>query len=125
MTRSLTVTVDPAAVSTAEALRRVAAFAPVTIVKAGAIRDLEAELGGYEAAAAFLVELAGSIGKPVVVNLPTGRDTSTTMFLAPSAWSEERLRGWAAGHHEELAREFGAITRVRPNRAERRRRSKP
>jgi len=36
------------------------------------------------------------------VNLPSGPDTSSTVFLGPKGWTEERVMGWGAGHHETL-----------------------
>ena len=40
-------------------------------------------------------------------------DGATTMFLAPKGWTDERLRGWAAGHDDALQEMFGPAT-VRP-----------
>ena len=122
MSKSLTVAVDPQAVSMAETLRRMAPIVPRVVVKQGALADLASELGGYEAATQFLADLAHETGKPIGLNVQTGPDTSSTAFLALRDWTEERLAGWVAAKHEELEREFGAAVLLRPNRAERRQR---
>ena len=121
MTRRMTLTVDPSEISMAAAIRRMAGAAPLLCLTSRALGDLADELGSMEAAADFLLEVAESIGHPIAVNVPTGPDASSTTFLPPKGWSEERLAGWVAGKHEELEREFGQVTRL-GNRAERRRR---
>ena len=122
MSRTLNVKVDASRVSMVSALRAVAhAGAPLALT-ARVFGDLAAELGSAEAAAGFLADLAEEVGKPVAVNFATGEDTSSTVFVPPAGWSSERLQGWVAGRHEELEHEFGPVTRVGPNRAERRRR---
>ena len=124
MSRGMTVMVDAERVSVAETLRRVAAFSPLLVVKERALRDLAAELGGAEAAAAFLLELAEANNRPIAVNCETGIDRSSTAFIAPRHWSQERLTGWVGGRHVELEGAFGEITRIHPNRAARRRRQR-
>jgi len=106
----MTVTADPAAVSIAAAIRSAARLAPLLIVSGRAFRDLTAELGSPEAAAAFLLALAEDLGRPIGLNLPTGLDTSSTAFIPPRSWSAERLQGWVAGHHQELEQQFGGVT---------------
>ena len=111
----------------AAAIRAAAEAAPLLVITAAALSDLAAELGSFEAAMAELLAVAEAIGHPVAVNLPTGADSSSTAFVAPRSWSEERLKGWAAGHHQELEAQFGMVSRVQqigPNRAERRRRKR-
>ena len=112
MTRHLTVRVDPAAVSMARAIRVAAAGAPMLVITGRAFSDLAAELGGADAAAGHLLELAQQTGRPIGVNFATSEDTSSTVFLPPPGWTEERLAGWVAGHHQDLEAEFGAATRV-------------
>ncbi len=121
MSGRLTVKVDPEAVSTAATLRRMVPIVPLVVVKQAALRDLSRELGGYEAATRFLADLAHEHGKPIGLNVETGPDTSSAAFLAPRDWTQERLAGWIAGHHQELESEFGQVARVGPNRAARRR----
>jgi hypothetical protein len=53
------------------------------------------------------------IGRPIATNAPTPTG-SGSLFLAPRSWSPERLRGWVAGHHELLERQFGVATPVDP-----------
>ena len=124
MTRRLTVTVDPSALSMAASIRAAAQAAPMLVLTTRALRNLADELGGHEHAADFLLNLAEAIGRPIAVNLPTGPDTSSTAFLPPRGWTEERLQGWVAGHHQELESEFGHVARVGRNRAARRRRQR-
>ena len=112
MSRSLKVTIDPAAVSIAASIRVAAEAAPLLVIGGRALADLAAELGGEEAAARHLLEVAEEIGHPVGVNVPTGRGASSTMFIPPRSWSAERLSGWAAGHHAELEEAFGGVSRV-------------
>ena len=83
---------------------------PLVCVTGRFYADLADELGGYDAAARHLLRVATNTARPICVNLPTGAETSTTMFVAPKGWTDERLRGWAAGRHEELERVFGPAT---------------
>lgn len=110
MSRSLTLTVDPSAFSIAAAIRTAARSAPLFVLTGRALGDLAAELGTMDAAANCLLEVAESIGRPVGVNVPTGPDTSSTAFVAPSSWTAARLAGWVAGHREILEAEFGMVT---------------
>ena len=105
---------DPAAVRPSRAIAaaaRAAAYAggPLVCVTHRAYADLVAELGSDEAAFRCLVKLAGNTRRPIAVNLPAP-DGSTTVFIAPRDWTEERLAGWAAGHHEALEATFGPAT---------------
>ena len=115
MSNTLRVTVDPATVRPSTAIRGAAQAAPCLVLGQGALVDLAAELGGMEAAAAFLLEVAESVGRPIGVNLQQG-DGSQTMFVAPRTWSVTRLQGWVAGHHGELESEFGEIAGLRTER---------
>jgi len=112
MSRRLHITADPAAVSIASAIRAAAEAAPLLVVSGRALADLARELGGEEAAAAFLLTLAEEIGHPIAVNMATGADTSSTAFIPPRGWSTERVAGWVAGRHQELEREFGDVSRA-------------
>ena len=112
------ITVDAERVSIARSLSALARAAardngPLVYISHRAYDELADELGGYEAAARRLCRIATNTGRPLAVNLPTGPDTSTTAFVSPRGWSEERLHSWIAGKHEELERQFGAAT-VRP-----------
>ncbi len=108
--RTARLTVDGAAVSPSRALAAVARTVPLVVVTHRAWGELCAELGGEDAAVRHLARVATNTGKPIAVNLPRGEDESTTVFLAPKGWTEERLRGWAAGHHRELEAAFGPAT---------------
>lgn len=110
-----TLTIDAARVSPSRALARLARAAatsggPLVVITGRAYAELVAELGGPEAAARHLFRVATNTGRPIAVNLPTGPDTSTTVFISPRGWSDERLRGWGAGHHAELEAAFGPAT---------------
>jgi len=117
----MTVTVDPSALSMAASIRAAAQASPLLCLTGRAFNDLAHELGGHGAAAEHLLTVAEEIGHPLGVNFETGADTSSTVFIGPRGWSEERLQGWVAGRHVELEAEFGPVTRL-GNRAERRRR---
>jgi len=109
---TLRLQVDPEAVSVSAAIRSAAQASPL-------------ELGGVEGAAEYLHQVAQATGRPIAVNLVTGADSaSTTAFVSPRGWTQERLDGWVAGHHQELEAEFGPVQRIGPNRAARRRRQR-
>jgi len=112
MTRTMRITADASKVSMAASIRATAKAAPLLCLTVRALGELADELGGYSTAAAFLLEIAESNNRPIAVNIETGPDTSSTAFLAPRTWTEERLAGWTAGRHQELEDEFGRITRV-------------
>ncbi len=120
MSRRMTVTVDPSALSMAASIRAAAQAAPFLCLTTRALRNLAHELGGHEAAADFLLTIGEEIGHPIGVNLER-QDGSQTVFIAPRDWTEERLAGWIGGHHQELEAQFGAAVPSRLNRAVRRR----
>jgi len=121
---TMTITVDPAVVSVAESIRTAAEAAPLLVVSGRAFGDLAEELGSMDAAAEHLQGVAEAVGRPIAVNLPAEDDGSSTVFISPRSWTEERLAGWVGGHHEHLEREFGRVSRIGPNRTERRRRQR-
>ena len=123
MTRRMTVTIDPSALSMAASIRAAAQATPMLVLTGRAFGDLVSELGGTDAAAEHLLALAEQTGKPIGINFETDADTSRTMFLPPRGWTEGRLSGWIAGHHAELEAQFGPVRRL-GNRAERRRRQR-
>jgi hypothetical protein len=108
----LRVQVDPRRFSMLAAIRTAASGVPLLVVTGRALADLAEELGGYDPAVRELLAIAESVGRPIGVNVATGRDTSRTAFIAPQSWSEERLHGWIAGHHAELEDAFGGVARV-------------
>ncbi len=115
--RTAHVTIDAERVSIARSLAALARASardggPLVCVSHRALADLADELGGYDGAARRLLAIATNTGRPLAVNVPT-EDGSRTMFVAPKGWTEERLRGWAAGRHEELEAMFGPATPVR------------
>ena len=108
------VTVDADRVSVARSLAALARASardggPLVCATGRAWADLADELGGDDQAVRHLLRVATNTARPICVNLPTP-DGSTTVFIAPRDWSEERLRGWAAGRHEELEAMFGPAT---------------
>ena len=111
--KTLRVVADPAAVSMADAIRAMASTAPLFVITAQALGDLTDELGSMDAALGYLLRLAEDLGHPIGVNIATGADRSSTAFLAPRSWSDERLAGWIAGHHQALEAELGPVVRVR------------
>jgi hypothetical protein len=58
----------------------------------------------------FLLETAERIGRPLGVNVPTADGNSQSMLLAPRGWTQERLAGWVADHHEAIEAQFGPAT---------------
>jgi hypothetical protein len=112
MSHAARVVVDPGEIPPSEALRSLVGCAPLVVISGRAIADLAEELGGYEAAAAHLVGLANETGRPIAVNAELPGGESRTAFLAPAAWSQERLRGWIGGHHAILEEAFGPVARV-------------
>ncbi len=115
--RTATVRIDAGAVSPARALMALARAAPgdngpLVAVTGRAWRDLADELGDDEAAIRHLLRVATTTGRPLCVNFSIERG-SRTVFVVPRDWSEERLRGWVAGRHEELEHIFGRATPVR------------
>jgi len=115
--RTATVTIDAERVSpsrTLAALARASAHSggPLVCVTGRMFGELERELGGPEAVARRLFEIATATGRPIAANLPSGADTSTTVFVSPRGWSEDRLRGWAAGKRDELEAAFGPATPI-------------
>ena len=121
MSRRMTVTVDADQLSIAAAIRRMADAAPMLVLTGRAFNDLARELGSIEAAVGELLAIAEANNRPVGVNFETGADSSSTAFISPRSWSQERLTGWVGARHEELSEQFGQVTRL-GNRAERRRR---
>ena len=117
MSSSACITVDAERVSIARSLAALARTAardggPLVCVSHRAYDELADELGGYENAARRLCRIATNTGRPLAVNLPT-EDGSRTAFISPTGWSEDRLRGWVAGHHEELEGAFGPARGIR------------
>ncbi len=114
MSGSLHITADPSTVSMARSIRATASVAPLFMLTVRALGELAAELGGMDAAAEFLHELAEATNKPIGVNLPAADGASKSVFIAPRTWTDERLQGWIGGHGTELEAEFGEVSRVGP-----------
>ncbi len=112
MSRTLRITADATTVSMAASIRATAQAAPLFVISVRALGDLAAELRSMDAAVTFLLELAEANTKPIGVNLPSADGASKSVFIAPRAWSDERLRGWIGGHGAELEAEFGTVTRM-------------
>jgi len=117
MSETARVTIDAEHVSVARSLAALAHASerddgPLVCVTGRAYGDLADELGGDDAAVRHLLRVATNTGRPICVKFPT-EDGSRTLFVAPRDWIEERLRGWAAGRHEELEAMFGPGTPVR------------
>jgi len=112
MSGSLHITADPTAVSMARSIRAMAQVAPLFVISVRALSELADELGGMDAAAKFLLELAEANNKPIGVNLPGADGASKSVFVAPRTWTDERLQGWIGGHGAELEAEYGEVSRV-------------
>jgi len=107
MSHALSLTIDTAALKPTAVLGRVARAGAAVGLTHRMLRDLEQDLGGYKRACKWLIALATETNRPITINLPTGSDTSTTVAIAPKSWSEDKLRGWIGGMHEELEEMFG------------------
>ena len=86
---------------------------PLVALTFRALVQLGEELGGPEAAARFLFDLATETNRPFAVNVPKPNGDSTTMFYAPKAWSREKLLGFVAGFAPELEASFGEVAGIR------------
>ena len=115
MSGTLRLSIDPASVRITDAIRGAAHVAPCLVLGQAALVDLVAELGGMEAAAAYLLTIAEELDRPIGVNVEQGNGLQT-MFVAPRTWPVTRLQGWVAGHHGELESEFGEVASVRAER---------
>ncbi len=112
MSGTLHITADASTVSMAASIRAAAQAAPFLGLTSRALGGLAGEFGSMEAAAEYLLAIAEEIGHPIAVNLATGADTSSTAFVSPGGWTEERLQGWVGGHHAELEDVFGTVARA-------------
>jgi hypothetical protein len=84
------------------------------VVTVRAVETLSDELGSTEAAFEWLAKLVERHHKPIGVNFPTGPITSSTVFLTPSIWGQERSKGWVAGAAARLdGSQFGHTDGVR------------
>ncbi len=115
--RTATVAVDAERVSIARSLAALARMAardngPLVAVTGRAYLELAYELGGDEAVARHLARVATNSGRPILVNFPTGSDTSRTIVVGPKGWTEEKTAGWVAARHRELEAAFGPATPV-------------
>ncbi len=110
--RTATVTINAERVSPSRSLAALARAAardggPLVCITSRMFGELEREFGGPEGVARYLCRVATNTGRPICVNLPTGPETSTTVFVSPRGWSASRLAGWAAGKRDELETVFG------------------
>ena len=85
---------------------------PLVALTFRALVQLGEELGGPEAAARFLFDLATEMNRPFAVNVPKPNGDSTTMFYAPMGWSRKKLLGYVGGYSAELESMFGEVARV-------------
>ena len=110
MTGTLHVTVDPTAVSLAATIAEAARVVPLLVIGGQMFSDLADELGGMDAATRHLLAVAEAVDMPIAVNVERGEDASTTAVIAPRSWTQERLRGWIGGKHDEPVELFGAAS---------------
>jgi len=106
MTGTARVTIDAARVSPSKAIMGAARGGPMVLLTARMFGELVAELGSMEAAMRHLLRVSENTNKPIGANFPTP-EGSRTAFIAPRSWSQERLRGWVGGRHEDIAAAFG------------------
>lgn len=110
MSRGLRLTVDTRSAKPTELIGQVACMGVPVVLTSRMLLDLSAELGGYEAATAWLIALATETDRPVAVNVETTDGNSTTVMIAPKSWTEAKLRGWTGGLHHEIEALFGPAT---------------
>ena len=106
MSAAVRVTIDAARVSPSRAIGRAARSAPLLILTGRMFGELADELGGQEAAMHHLLRISERTNRPIGCNFKTP-EGSRTAFVAPRSWSQERLRGWVGGKHEDIAAAFG------------------
>ena len=109
-TRCATVTIDAEHVSPSKALGVTARLAPLVVVTDRCYGEMLAEFGSDELVIAHLIRVATNVDRPIGVNLTSGTDTSTTVFIGPKYWSDDRVPGWIGGHREALEQQFGDAT---------------
>ena len=112
MTHTLHVTIDADTLSPSATLRATVGGQPSALVTERFFDALSAELGGSRAAAEFSVYIANKSGRPIGYNFSKGDGESRTVFMSPRGWSQERLSGYVAAHHEALEHLFGDATPV-------------
>lgn len=86
-------------------IERDAANIPLLVLDESQFERLVVELGTPWEALTWLAELAATVGHPIALHV-----AGLTTVLSPPAWSEDRLRGWIAPHHDELEEAFGRIS---------------
>jgi hypothetical protein len=82
---------------------------PLVVLSHRIVAQLERECGSSEKLAAWMMKLVARRRRPLGLHLPT---TDQTIFYAPPDWSSEKLAGYLATFHEELASQFGPIERM-------------
>jgi len=108
--RTAHVTIDAEHVSPSKALGVTARLAPLVVVTDRCYGEMLAEFGSDELVIAHLIRVATNADKPIGVNLTSGPDRSTTVFIGPKHWSDERVAGWIGAHREALEQQFGDAT---------------
>jgi hypothetical protein len=112
VSRSIRVVVDSERVSPSAVIKASAGAAPLVLVNRRMLVELADELGGQEQTGRFLLDVVERIGRPIGVNVPAADGNSRSMFLAPRGWTQTRLAGWVAGHHNEIEGVFGPAVPV-------------
>jgi hypothetical protein len=90
-------------------VRRMSEAAPMFTLTNAAYLDLVFALGSDEQVVGFLSELANEQHKPVGMNIAKPDGSSTTAFIPPKGWTQERLAGWVATRQEALEAQFGKV----------------
>jgi len=103
-------------VKSADLIRAAAQSGAMVMLTHRAMAMLVDELGERRAGR-LLLELATETQRPIAVNVPDDPSDpdgeSTTLMIPPIGWSEERVRGWIGGQHEEIEAAFGQVAGVR------------
>jgi hypothetical protein len=101
--------------SPSEVYAAMAAVVPSDVMLAfgpGIYCELRKELHSAAAVVQWAAELARQLDRPVLLNIPDRDGSSHTVTLAPG-WTQERLAGYLAARHEELAEAYGPISSIR------------
>jgi hypothetical protein len=107
MSGTMRVTIDAATARTAADGLAASRGDQLVMLSGRMFRELVAEFGGEEPALRKLLRICERTNKPMGINIETD-DGSRSVFIAPRSWTQERLRGWVGGRHEDINAMFGA-----------------
>jgi hypothetical protein len=110
VTHALRVEVDPTRVRLSAIIRASVRRESLLVLTGHVFADLWDELGDYDAVMGFLRDVATAADRPVGIDVAHGDGPSATVFVAPPAWSGERLRDWIGETQAALEAMLGEAT---------------